>query len=249
MLCALAAGGWNVLLSTQSLVATAKKPFKSMEFARCTIPPTTIITRALKMPQIIPHSDLRYGTMLKIIDTLSVVFNCFCNKPDVREESKANEIINRNIYNMSEKHNISILPVHMEYEIENLYPKTNMVHTWTTLVVGKDKTYILANINFEGIGKCERLLNHKANGLLPESFEEFLDPIWDKTLLGKNLQFFMLYNGKTYLVNTYGFHNSSNLIIGACLFMRLFDTLPNSITSCKRLSMESVKRKHESVEL
>lgn len=178
--------------------------------------------------------------MLKFIDSLSFVFNCFCTKPIPTNERKENDKLTRNIYDMSQKHNINILPINMNYEINNLYPKSNMVHEWTILIIGNDKTYILANINAPGLGDSEKLLNHKGTGLFPEPIEEFLEPVWDKTLKGNNLQFFMLYNGKTYLVNTYAMSNHKGKVIGACLFMRLFESLPSTSQYQEGITIDNV---------
>lgn len=171
--------------------------------------------------------------MLKFIDNLSLVFNCFC-APKTTETK--DDIFNK-IHTLSNKHNISILPTASTFQLDNLYPKTNQVHTWSTFVIGKDKTYILANVNNLEISNANTVLNKKAGGILPDAFVEFFDPIWDKTLSGVQLQFLMIYDSYTYLVNSYSFKNDMGEVIGACIFMRRFETMP---PMCTRTSFEKV---------
>jgi hypothetical protein len=179
--------------------------------------------------------------MFKFIDSMSFVFNCFCSQKleEKNEKENENDIFAKNMYDLSAKHNISILPIQNNFELENLYPKSNHVQDWITFVIGKDKTYILANTGSNVFGNSRQLVNHKASGFLPNSLEEFLDPIWERTLSGSDMQFFMLYDGKTYFVNTYSFKNKSNNVIGASMFMRLFDTLPNLFQMYSRLSLDN----------
>jgi hypothetical protein len=178
---------------------------------------------------------------------MSFVFNCFCTAKESTNADKQseNETFARSLFNLSEKHNISILPVENTFELENLYPKRNHVEEWTTFVVGKDKTYIVSNPGSMSFANSDNLVNHKGTGFLPSSLEEFLDPIWDRTLGGNDLQFFILYDGKTYFVNTFGFKNRSGNIVGACMFLRLFETIPNQFKMYKRLSLDASSKKSE----
>ena len=185
--------------------------------------------------------------MLKLIDQLSIVFNCFCSRQknhveENKDESKKDTITK--IQYLSKKHNVSILPIVNSFELENLYPKTNHVHTWSTFIVGKDKTYVLANgYNFDIGAPPEELLNKKAPGHMHDELVEFFEPIWERTLNGHQLQFFMIYTGITYLVNTYALHNESNLVIGACMFIRSFDTMPYVCSEISFLEKENEKKK------
>jgi hypothetical protein len=168
--------------------------------------------------------------MLKVIDQLSVVFNCFCGgKKNMKNAKNEDDIVK--IQKLSTKYNISILPIKNFFELESLYPVTNQVHTWSTFIIGKDKTYVLANgYNFDLGAPAEELLNKKAPGHMNENLVEFFEPIWKRTLKEQQLQFFMVYCGITYLVNTYALRNESHKIIGACMFIRTFDSMP-SVTS------------------
>jgi hypothetical protein len=167
-------------------------------------------------------------SMLKVIDSMSFVFNCFCAKADEGQSKAMNESEFMNsIVNSGSQHNIHVLPIQNDFELDNLYPTENHVDKWSTFIVGKDKTYILANSAHLKI--CDLLVNHKGNGILPNTIEKFLDPIWDRTLDGNQVQLFMIYDSKTYLLNSYFFKNNTDEIIGACMFMRLVDSLPNTI--------------------
>lgn len=177
--------------------------------------------------------------MLKIVDTLSLVFNCFCAKPQPIEQPTVNrESFERNLYTIGEKHNISILPIQQSFEIDNLYPKANHVQDWTTLVIGKDKTYILCNLGNISFVNSNRLVNHKGTGILPAALEEFFDPIWDNTLNGSNMQLFLVIDGRTYFLNTYCLKNNHLHAIGACMFLREFNTIPNVFSSYQKISTE-----------
>ena len=165
--------------------------------------------------------------MLKFIDNISLVFNCFCARTDKGDTKKhhENEFFN-SIVSSGSQHKICILPVRNDFDLDDLYPRNNHVDSWSSFIVGKDKTYILANTpdcNATG------LVNHKGTGILPSSIEQFLDPVWDRTLEGNQVQLFMMYDSKTYLLNSYALKNDRDQIIGACMFMRLVDSLPNTI--------------------
>jgi hypothetical protein len=105
-----------------------------------------------------------------------------------------------------------------------LYPLTDHVELWSTLVVGNDKTYILSNINdCELYFPREKLLNRKDTSILPHELSTFFDAIWDRTLIGTQLQFYMVWMGRVYFVNTYPFRNGKGKVIGAIMFIRPFD--------------------------
>ena len=97
---------------------------------------------------------------------------------------------------------------------------------WNIFIIGNDKVYILASINdFEGFPDTKGILNTNASLVLPDTLKEFFDPVWDKTLMGRQLQFYMIFFGRTYFVNTYPFYNEDKLIIGAIMFVRSFEYL------------------------
>lgn len=165
-----------------------------------------------------------------LFEKLELTFQCF-GKPKTKELNKKSEDeLHKNIYNVSPEYKVSILPIQAHFDIENLYPTTDQVHTWNIFVVGSDKTYILANINDEHISipNAGQLPNHQGPVMLPNELVIVFDNIWTQTLTGRKLQFYMVWNGKLYLINTYPFSNNKNKVIGAIMFMRGFDTVPES---------------------
>ena len=174
--------------------------------------------------------------MLKVIDGLSVVFNCFCNNPRVKQDDQRRKrgSFERNIYDLGEKYNICVLPIQQTFELDNLYPQTNQVHDWTTLVVGKDKTYVLTHLGSISFANSEQLVNNKGPGIIPKELQDFFDPLWDETLAGTNLQLFLVIDGLTYFMNTFSFKNNRGVVIGACMFLRLFNTIPNVFKNAKK---------------
>jgi hypothetical protein len=148
----------------------------------------------------------------------NIDLNCFCSSKKSRKktyEDKDNE----------NEYNISILPITPNFDIENLYPLTNHVDTWSIFIVGNDKTYILVDVNDPHINIPKtNLCNRQGQNLLPKNLLNMFDNIWNVTLENKQLQFFILWNNKLFLSNTYPFLNGNNKVIGAILFMRAFET-------------------------
>jgi hypothetical protein len=167
-----------------------------------------------------------------LFENIDFVFNCF-GKKITKNETLDEDELDQNIYNnkISKKFKISILPITPNFDIENLYPLTDHVELWNIFVVGNDKTYILANVNdpFITLPQACKLPNKLSDHILPTELNIVFDSIWNKTLVGKQLQFYMVWNGKLYFINTYPFHNGKKKVIGAILFMRGFDTAENKI--------------------
>jgi hypothetical protein len=138
--------------------------------------------------------------------------------------------LDRKIYQVSREYKISILPITPQFDIDNLYPLTDHVELWNIFVVGNDKTYILANINdlHIHIPNHNGLHNQKGEDILPSELVKVFDTLWDRTLSGRQLQFYMVWNGKLYFMNTYPFFNGAKVVIGAILFMRAFETMPET---------------------
>jgi hypothetical protein len=154
------------------------------------------------------------------MDTIKRWFSCFKGHDDMVQ-------LNQQLYNVSKKYKISILPIVSGFNLDNLYPLTDQVQFWNIFIVGRDKTYILASCKNIKIPNTEQLLNKTADGILPDELREFFDPIWDKTLKGSQLQFYIVFNSSTYFVNTYPFYNDRKRVIGAIMFLRLFETMPD----------------------
>ncbi len=163
--------------------------------------------------------------MLNIFENFSVVFNCFWKSKKQYEKE-----LEKKIYHVSKQNKISVLPITPTFDIENLYPLTDHVELWNIFVVGNDKTYIMSQVKDPSISipEADELLNRKENGILPDDLATFFDTIWDRTLLGRQLQFYIVWNGRLYFINTYPFYNGKRSVIGAILFMRAFETMPES---------------------
>jgi hypothetical protein len=154
-------------------------------------------------------------------------FNIFC-RPKKRRKTKEDAM--ENLYRVSKEYKLSILPISNTYELDNLYPITDRVKEWNTFVIGNDKTYILANIGDKKINLNSTDLNivDTKGSKLPNELFRFFDNVWTHTLEGKQLQFYIVLNGKLYLINTYCLRNENKKVIGAIMFMRDFDTLPET---------------------
>lgn len=159
---------------------------------------------------------------MSVFENFNLTFNCF------GKEKHDDKALAKNLYYVSKQHKISVLPITPTFDIENLYPLTDGVGLWNIFVVGNDKTYILSQVNDPSISipEAQHLLNRKANGVLPDDLTSFFDSVWDRTLGGRQLQFYMVWNGKLYFINSYPFFNGKRVVIGATLFMRAFDSMP-----------------------
>ncbi len=167
------------------------------------------------------------GVPVSLINNLNFDCNgCFSVKKKLKTKA-----VMESLYRVSQKYKLSILPISSEYELENLYPITDRVHEWNTMIVGNDKTYILSHVGDNKLevpkNDLEDIVNTNGSKL-PEELFLFFDSVWDYTLQGTQLQFYIVLNGKLYLINTYCLRNKSNKVIGGTLFMRNFDTLPPS---------------------
>lgn len=167
-------------------------------------------------------------TLASVIENLSLTFNCFCRQQD-RRSAKHNDLLELN-----DKYNITILPL-TDYVIDNLYPKTNKVQSWNIYIVGNDKTFIMSNSN--DFDMPVDVLNTRGEKIANNELKDFFDDIFERTLedTGHDLQFLMIHMNNAYVVNTYCLSNQNRKVIGACAFIRRFDTLPKQHTP-KRLS-------------
>lgn len=160
------------------------------------------------------------GNINSLIQTMNISCGCSCKDTQVDD-------MNEKIIKLSKKYNIGILPIRDTCQLTNLYPITDQVHKWNVLIIGNDHTYILSKIyDLHAFGRDGDIVNEKGKEALPNELHQFFHPIWSKTLTGRKLQFYMIYLGKTYFVNTYPFHNQTGLVIGAIMFLRAFELLP-----------------------
>ena len=130
------------------------------------------------------------------------------------------------LYNASKNFNLSVLPVSPEYCINNLFPVTNHVDLWSTFIIGNDKSYILCNVGDVNVTfqDIPNIINTKGV-TIPKDLFIFLNNVWDMTLQGKNLQFFIVLDSRLYIFNSYCLTNEKNQVIGATGFMRNFESI------------------------
>jgi hypothetical protein len=193
-----------------------------------------------------------------LFESINLKFSCFgcCgtkNDEEIEDEThittrgkdnpRESYELDKNIYKVTREYKISILPITADFDIENLYPLTDHVELWNIFIVGNDKTYILANVNDPHIliPNINTLPNKQAQNILPDELIAVFNSIWSKTLTGKQLQFYMVWNSKLYFVNTYPFFNGKSAVIGAIMFMRAFEKTiePKFVTTLDGTSVPS----------
>jgi hypothetical protein len=176
--------------------------------------------------------------IVSVVESLSFVFNCFGGEVRKKALLQRQFDAGKQLVDVGEKYNITTLPVMIGRELVDLYPPTNHVERWNVLIVGKNKNYILVNVKDLDIPNENFLLNNKGDPFLPKEISDFFNHVWDKTLAGHELQFFMIWEGKTYFVNTYSFLNGIKEIIGAIMFMRRVEFIPDFVTKQERDSID-----------
>lgn len=173
---------------------------------------------------------------MSIIGTLfSCSFKTFicCKTDNVVEDDY------KNIYSSAKQNNVIILPVRTGMVLKSLFPPKNEgASAWSYFVVGADKTYVIAHMTDMNFVGSEHLVNQKDVDSMPVSLRSLLSPIWQKTLTGKQLQFYCVYRGKAFLVNSWPFFNTLGEVIGAICFIRNFEEMPGG-NDASRLSFEN----------
>ena len=158
-----------------------------------------------------------------LFETLNV--SCLCRKKGatVGDDEEDEGDLHSSLYRMARDYKISVLPVDSAFELSNLFPLTNHVERWNIMIVGKTKEYILASIKDPHTRiPSSNMANRRGEEALPGELVQLFDALWTKTLSGKQLQFFLVWNSKLYLVNTYPLRNGAAVVIGAIMFMRAF---------------------------
>ena len=140
-----------------------------------------------------------------------------------------------------ELNNVIVLPTRQGVILDNIYPINNHCEFFNILIIGSDKNYLfhrLYDLSFPG---SEKLTNSKYVEKMPSSLRNILESIWDKTLGGKILHFYMIYKGKTYLTNAFPLQNEQNKSVGAIAFIRNVETIRNSEDN-PRISLDGAYR-------
>jgi hypothetical protein len=173
--------------------------------------------------------------------------NCFGNREANHVKRNTRDV--RDLADIYEKqqYDIVMLPIIPDFfKMDNLYPPWNHVDEWDIFMVGNDKTYILANVNSfkTSVNLSQHLLNNRAAGIVDEELAMFLDPLWDKTLAGSQLQFFMEMREQQYIVNTFHLTNMDKTIVGAVMLLRPFTFKAIAGHSSKEMPLEFKNRSH-----
>ena len=155
-----------------------------------------------------------------IIEQIVINCNCFFPSKRTRTKKKQYDEIDKQLASLNGKYNIHILKVDENFHLKNLYPVTDQVERWSTLIIGNDKTYIQVSMGDFQFENGNELVNKTGNNILSQELQEFFDPLWTQTLAGNQLQFYMSVSSKLYFVNTYPFVNDRKDIIGAVMFIR-----------------------------
>lgn len=151
--------------------------------------------------------------LASIIESLNITFNCNCFKNSYSDAKDR-------LISEGKKFNIIVLPVQKSFELTDIFPQTNHVETWNTFIVGKNKNYILANTYDLNIKNTDEILNNQGHNILPDELIDFLNNIWDHTLAGFSMQFFIIIKSITYLCNSFPLQTNIKQNIGAVLFIR-----------------------------
>lgn len=169
-----------------------------------------------------------------LFETIELNFDCFMNRELKSKNSKRiSQKKLQKVVESSSEYNISILPVQESYKFKNLYPSTNNVDKWNIFIIGSDKTYILVNINDDHIviPNKEELINKTGQNLIPDELQKIFESIWTPTLEGIPMQILLVWNSILYLLNSYAITDEDSTIIGATMFMRRFDSLPQNMST------------------
>lgn len=153
------------------------------------------------------------------VETINLICNCF-----LPNKQKTYDDIQEHYNHDGDDDIIHILPTNEQFKLKNLYPSTNKTEKWSVLCVGSDLTYIkvcLGDFNLKGM---DFLTNKKGGNVISKRLNDTLEPIWNATLKGNRLQFFLLVNGLTYLVNSFPLDNTDGSVIGAVMFIRAYTT-------------------------
>lgn len=161
---------------------------------------------------------------------------CFCFQP---QDNKSNDI--DTIAETGELNNVIVLPTRQGVILDNIYPINNHCDLFNILIVGSDKNYLFVRFHDISFPGSEKLVNTKYIEKMPSSLRNILESIWDKTLGGKILHFYMIYKGKTYLTNAFPLQNEQSKSVGAIAFIRNVETIRNSEDN-PRISLDGAYR-------
>jgi hypothetical protein len=154
--------------------------------------------------------------LASVFDTVNFVFNCFWSSKKQNDRYDKDDKDDKDI-------EMEILNIDTTIKLNNLYPTSDNVASWTVLAIGSDKSYVCAHFGDFKLGNTstEKLLNNRGANVMPAQMNAFFDPIWTDTLKGKPLQFYISVNNRLFFVNTFPLSNDDKEVIGAIMFIRL----------------------------
>jgi hypothetical protein len=141
---------------------------------------------------------------------------------------KSNKDDLETIAESGEVHNVIVLPTRQGTIIDNIFPINNHVEHFNILIIGSDRNYIFTRLQDFTFPGSDQLVNNKYSDKMPAGFRQILDNIWDATLEGKILHFYMIYKGKTYITQTFPLQNRASKVVGALALIRNVETLRSS---------------------
>lgn len=138
---------------------------------------------------------------------------CICPEP--------NDDPLETIVETAEINNILVLPTRPNDTLKNLFPLSNHVkERFNILCVGAEKEYILVRLTDLKLPGCENLENKRYSETMPENIRAILDSIWEQSLAGKSLSFYLVVRGLTYLCHSFPLPLQNGKIVGAICFIR-----------------------------
>lgn len=147
------------------------------------------------------------GNALTLIGSINIPVN-------LNVHSKSKRKLFSKLRDAAETFDVTVLPVSKTFEIQNLYNGKKDTE-WNIFICGNDKTYIFSKTQFVD----EESLDNTKGDVLPTKLYNFFDGIQTHALNGESLQFFIVYDKQTYLVNTFPLKHESK-VLGTSIFVR-----------------------------
>jgi hypothetical protein len=110
------------------------------------------------------------------------------------------------------------------FDIDDLSPSNNMVHTWNIMIIGSDRAYISSQINDDPSDEMDSFPQLNATTSSSPLFQA-VNGMWDMALLGEVVHKFLLLHDILFVVSVFPLINRKHRVCGAILFMRRCITL------------------------
>jgi hypothetical protein len=149
------------------------------------------------------------GNALTLVGSINVPVNLNVHPKSPKSKRK----VYSKLRDTAQTFDVTVLPVSKTFEIQNLYNGKKDTE-WNILICGNDKTYIFSKTRF-----VEESLENTKGDVLPTKLYNFFDGIQTHALNGESLQFLIVYDKQTYLVNTFPLKHESK-VLGTSIFVR-----------------------------